>query len=302
MRHLCLPGRKPRKGLVCPRGLKNLRNGQGQRGLNPPGIRNVESIDGNHMYQEFCNRPNMKDLKENGYQFIIGGRIKNENEDIKQEILKNVPMIKSQEAVSFNKADETRLIVSYSDSRRKKDQYNRERGLSKLRQRIQSGKLRKNHINNRGYNKFLTLKGTVEVEIDETKVVADAFWDGLKGYITNTGLSGQQVIENYRHLWQIEKAFRISKTDLRIRPIHHYRRKRIEAHICIAFVAYTVYKELDRLLINHKAGFSPKRAAELTHTMYEIEYRPLPDALAKRFVLKMSPEQQMLFNTVHNQE
>lgn len=247
-------------------------------------------------------KSNLEALKENGYQFIIGGRIKNENEEFKQEILKNVPMIKSQEALSFNKADGTRLIVSYSDSRRKKDQYNRDRGLSKLRQRIQSGKLRKDHINNRGYNKFLTLKDTVEVEIDEAKVVVDGFWDGLKGYITNTELSGQQVIENYRHLWQIEKAFRISKTDLRIRPIHHYRRKRIEAHICIAFVAYTVYKELDRLLINHKAGFSPKRAAELTHTMYEIEYRPLPDALTKRFILKMSPEQQTLFNIVHNQE
>src|SRR5277367_6106181 len=106
-------------------------------------------------------------------------------------------------------------------------------------------------------------------------LTADAFWDGLKGYVTNTELSGQQVIENYRHLWQIEKAFRISKTDLRIRPIHHYRKRRIEAHICIAFVAYTIYKELERLLIDHKAGFSPKRAAELTHTMYEIEYRPL---------------------------
>ena len=247
-------------------------------------------------------KQNMKELKENGYQFIIGGRIKNENVDIQKKILENVPMIKSQEAVSFNKEDDTRFIVSYSDSRRKKDQYNRERGLSKLRQRIQSGKLRKNHINNRGYNKFLMLKGTVEVEIDEAKVAADGFWDGLKGYVTNTELSGQQVLENYRHLWQIEKAFRISKTDLRIRPIHHYRRKRIEAHICIAFVAYTVYKELDRLLIDHKAGFSPKRAAELTHTMYEIEYRSLPDALAKKIVLKMSPEQQTLFNIVHNQE
>ena len=111
-----------------------------------------------------------------------------------------------------------------------------------------------------------------------------------------------QVIENYRHLWQIEKAFRISKTDLRIRPIHHYRRKRIEAHICIAFVAYTIYKELERLLTTNKAGFSPKRAAELTHTMYQIEYRPLPEALAKRFTLKMDQDQQTLFDIVHAQE
>ncbi len=241
---------------------------------------------------------NVKELKENGYQFIIGGRIKNENEEFKQEILKNVPMIKSQEAVSFNKVDGTRLIVSYSDSRQKKDQYNRERGLSKLRQRIQSGKLRKNHINNRGYNKFLTLKGTIEVEIDEAKVVADGSWDGLKGYITNTELSGQQVIENYRHLWQIEKAFRISKTDLRIRPIHHYRKKRIEAHICIAFVAYTIYKDLERLLNQNKIQMSPKRAIELTQNMYAIECQMPDEAEKKRLILKMDPEQQILYDCV----
>ena len=144
----------------------------------------------------------------------------------------------------------------------------------------------------------MTLKGTVEVEIDETKVVADAFWDGLKGYITNTELSGQQVIENYRHLWQIEKAFRISKTDLRIRPIHHYRRRRIEAHICIAFVAYTIYKDLERLLSLNKIQMSPKRALELTQNMYAIECQ-MPDEVAKKkLMLKMDTEQQILYDSV----
>jgi len=247
-------------------------------------------------------KQNMNELRENGYQFIIGGRIKNESAATKREIIEKVETIKNQEIISFKRQDGSRLIVSYSSSRHKKDKYNRERGLKKLRQGIKSGKLKKKHINNRGYNKFLKLTGIVEVEIDEAKVEADSFWDGLKGYVTNTELPGNQVIENYRHLWQIEKAFRISKTDLRIRPIHHYRQRRIEAHICIAFVAYTIYKELERLLTTNKAGFSPKRAAELTHTMYEIEYRPLPDALTKRFILKMDQDQQTLFDIVHAQK
>lgn len=67
-------------------------------------------------------------------------------------------------------------------------------------------------------------------------------------------------------------------------------------------MAHTIYKELERLLTMNKAGFSPKRAAELTHTMYEIEYRPLPEALTKRFILKMDQEQQTLFDIVHAQE
>ena len=61
-------------------------------------------------------------------------------------------------------------------------------------------------------------------------------WDGLKGYITNTKIPDKQVIENYKNLWHIEKAFRMSKTDLRIRPIYHRLRHRIEAHICICLL------------------------------------------------------------------
>lgn len=57
-------------------------------------------------------------------------------------------------------------------------------------------------------------------------------------------------------LWQIEKTFRITKTDLRIRPIYHYKRWRIEAHICIAFAACKVYKELERQLEIKKSAMS----------------------------------------------
>jgi len=244
-------------------------------------------------------KKNLEDLSQENYEFIIGARIKNETVEIKNKILEQTEGIKDGEGIVIKRADGTRLIVSFSDKRKKKDTYNRERGLSKLRERVKSGRLTKESINNRGYNKFLTLKGSVEVEIDENKVEQDQRFDGLKGYITNTKLSPERIVENYRHLWQIEKAFRISKTDLKIRPIRHRLRQRIEAHISIAFVAYTIYKELERLLCKHKAGFSPQRAAELTHNMYEIEY-VLPHSQRKeKTLLKMDEEQQILHRIVN---
>lgn len=140
----------------------------------------------------------------------------------------------------------------------------------------------------------------MEVTIDKERIKADEAWDGLKGYVTNTTLKAQDIIENYCHLWQIEKAFRISRTDLKIHPIFHYRKKRIESHICIAFVAYTIWKELERLLEKHEVGFSPKRAVELTRNMYEIEYS-LPHSKKKeKTILKMDPEQQVLCKVVHD--
>lgn len=144
--------------------------------------------------------------------------------------------------------------------------------IKRLKARLRSQKLTKKHINNRGYNKFLTLSGEVQVTIDEDKIKADQLFDGLKGYVTNTRLGADQVVEHYGHLWQIERAFRISKTDLRVRPMYLQRRRRIEAHVCIAFAAYAIYKELERQLKKSGISISPKRAAELTQTMYEIEY------------------------------
>lgn len=242
---------------------------------------------------------NLENLAKEEYQFIIGARIKNESDKIREEILKLAKNIKDGQGFSLKKLDGTRLVVTYSDKRRIKDFHNRRRGVLKLRQKVKSGRLTKESINNRGYNKFLTLKGEVRVEIDDAKIKEDQLWDGLKGYITNTRLSQKSIVENYRHLWQIEKAFRISKTDLKIRPVYHYRRKRIEAHICIAFVAYTIYKELERLLYKYNIGFSPKRAAELTHNMYELEYK-IPNSIeSKKIILKMDDEQKILHEVIH---
>lgn len=240
-------------------------------------------------------KDNIEILKNNAYTFIIGARIKNETDAVKENIFKQTIGLKDGSGVKIKKADDTWLIVTYSGKREKKDAYNREKGLKKLKKQIQSGKLTKKHINNRGYNKFLKITGKLEVTIDEEKIKADSKWDGLKGYITNTELTVDEVVKNYTQLWQVEKAFRISKTDLRIRPIYHQLKNRIEAHICISFTAYTIYKELERLLEKNKIGFSAKRAIELTQNMYKMTYT-LPDSKKQKFkYLKMDSDQQTLF-------
>ena len=141
----------------------------------------------------------------------------------------------------------------------------------KLEKQVSKGRLTKQHINNRGYNKYLKLQGDIKVTIDYDKFKADAKWDGLKGYITNCNLSKEEIIENYKHLWQIEKAFRISKTDLKIRPVYHRLPKRILAHLTIAFCAYKLYKELERQLKDTGSLLSPEKALELMKTIYQLK-------------------------------
>jgi len=239
---------------------------------------------------------NISALSANGYTYIIGARIKNEASTIKEKIIANDY---SENPINRIKiTDNENLIISYSEKRAKKDVYNRKRGLIRLENRVKSGKLTKSNINNRGYNKYLHIEGEVNVKIDYSKIALDQQWDGLKGYKTNTVLSDEEILENYSNLWYIERAFRMSKTDLRIRPIYHRLRNRIEAHICISFVAYTIYKELERALKEAKSNISVKTANELTHNMYQITYT-LPDAqIIKTQLLKMDDKQIELYEIV----
>lgn len=242
---------------------------------------------------------NLNQLSAAQYQFIIGSRIKNECNELKQEILEKTKHAKDGDSLVFKRQDGTRLIVMYSDKRASKDARNRKKGLTRLEKRLKSGRLTKEHINNRGYNKFLVLDGTVSVRIDEGKIQDDQRWDGLKGYLTNTKLRPKKIITNYSHLWQIEKAFRISKTDLRVRPVYHFKQRRIEAHLAIAFVAYAIYKELELLLKKKNIEMSAKRASELTQTMYELHY-VLPDSNEHTTkILNMDDEQKKLYDAIY---
>jgi len=132
------------------------------------------------------------------------------------------------------KKDGLKLIINYSEARGKKDRHNRERGVDRLEKKLKSNKLTKSNINSKGYNKFLKMNGQVALAIDYGKVEQDKKWDGLKGYLTNSTMEKEEILENYRNLWQIEKAFKVAKSELKIRPIFHYKRQRIEAHLTSA--------------------------------------------------------------------
>jgi transposase len=214
------------------------------------------------------NQRNIALLESGNYKYIIGARIKNESNDIKEW------------ALSLDKQDgefyETpkgsiRLIVGYSANRAKKDKYNREKGITRLEKAYRSGNITKENINKRGYNKFLDISDNVKVSINKERIEEDERWDGLKGYLTNTELSAKDVYEQYRGLWSVERAFRITKGTLEMRPMFHFTPKRIEAHVCICFVSYKVYKELERILKISYVNMSVDKVLDIAKTITTIK-------------------------------
>jgi transposase len=214
------------------------------------------------------NRKNIAMLQSGGYKYIVGARIKSEDDNIKQWILS----LEKREG-GFNEISkgDARLIIGYSHSRAKKDKYNREKGVERLRKAYKSGNINKENINKKGYNKFLEISDNVKVTINQDKINDDQKWDGLKGYITNTALPVAEVYGQYRALWVVERAYRITKGTLEMRPMFHFNPKRIEAHVCICFVAYKVYKELERILKLANLQMSVEKVLSIAKTVTTIK-------------------------------
>ena len=102
------------------------------------------------------------------------------------------------------------------------------------------------------------------------------------------------MLENYNQLWQIEKAFRVSKTDLKVRPVYHRLPKRIQAHICIVFAAYKVYKELERQLQILQSPISVNKTIDIAESIFQIEIKtPISKTTLKKTLL-LNEEQKLL--------
>lgn len=227
------------------------------------------------------------------YQYILGARIKNENEAITTQILSS--KLNDGESTIITRDDGSKLVLSYKKSRALNDKQNRKKGLESLEKKVRTGKLSKKNINNKGYNKYLKIEGEANISIDYDKYKDDDIWDGLKGYRTNTSLSKEDVIKQYHQLWAIEKTFRISKSDLEIRPIYHHLKRRIEAHICISFAACKIYKELERQLKLKQSELSPEKVIDILKTIYRVSFEtPYSNKVYQRLLIKTTEQKELI--------
>ena len=176
----------------------------------------------------------------------MGARIKNQNKKITEQILdtssyQTIDDKQTEKGLKYKQIEINKdftMIVTYSPKRAEKDRYEREKAIEKLKQRLNKSKNPKELLGNFGYKKFIKIEGEAQIEIDQTKLKEAQKWDGLKGIVSNTKtLTPLQQIIHYSGLWQVEETFRISKHDLKMRPIYHWTDSRIKAHIAICFMA-----------------------------------------------------------------
>jgi len=226
---------------------------------------------------------NSSDLHKNGISFIMGARIKNQKKEITEQILdksnyisiNNKQFENGLEYKQIPLNEDFTLTVTYSPKRAEKDKYDREKAIEKLKKKIKKSKNPKDLLSNFGYKRFIKIKGEANLIIDEEKLKEAEKWDGLKGIVSNTkNLTPQQQITHYAGLWQVEETFRISKHDIKMRPIYHWTDRRIKAHIAICFMALSCMRFAEYEIAARYKKISP---AEIRRQLKQVQTSILKD-------------------------
>lgn len=191
---------------------------------------------------------NLKLVVDFGFEFIVGERLRNLPKKIKSHLI-NIDNYQKDWKYFDNLGKEVpvkyctiqykgRLIIgTFSEKRAKKDRYKREKKLEKAYQLLKNP----SNIEKKASRYFLKKQSKEVYVLNEEKLAEDERYDGFLAIATNNeDLQITEVLEQYKQLYKIEHSFRTFKSHLETRPMFHWNDKRIEGHICLCYIAYTL--------------------------------------------------------------
>jgi len=181
---------------------------------------------------------NVEELRKAGINYIVGARLGNIGNELFQRI--HSSLVREDRNTIRLQTEKGYLICSFSNTRYRKDKYEMEKQIQRAEILLKEpGKIKKVKFLKTD-NKEPALNNEL---INRTKVLL-----GIKGYYTDLEESivdNETVISRYHDLYKIEQAFRISKNDLKTRPIFHFKEEPIKLHLLICFMALVISKHIE---------------------------------------------------------
>ena len=193
-------------------------------------------------------KANLKITVDSGYEFIVGERIRKLPESIQAHLLDlnnytgewtYIDAVDCEVFIRYCTIHyQGRTVIgTFSVKRAKKDAFDRQVKLETAEKLVKNPSL----INKKANRFFLKKQGIQTFSLDEEKVERDQRFDGFLAIATNnTSLPVIQLLEQYKHLYRIEHTFRTFKSHLETRPMFHWTDKRIEGHLCLCYLSYTL--------------------------------------------------------------
>lgn len=244
-------------------------------------VKNVVLVADRGMFSE----QNLACMDKLSVKYVVGAKLRSLPASLRDEILVSNyrPAVVNDEFAWLHEFEHKgrRLICSYSSKRASKDAADRKRLINRLLKKHKKGTLKLSElIPNYGTKKYIDVKGGSAC-INHDKIEADAAWDGIYGVITNArNDEATKLLARYRGLWQIEDTFRLSKHELRMRPVYHWTEQRIRAHIAMCFLALAVARQATyRLAVQQQM---PMSFEELRNELLHAQSSLLVDISTKR--------------------
>ena len=230
---------------------------------------------------------NMQKLDEQGYRYIVGARLANSAKTFVDQIEAELPRTDGALA-RFNRTlksgplqTKVDIICQYSDARYKKDRREFDKQVARA-----LALLDKNEPGRRA--KFIKKADDKKVfEFNTGLKTKTERLLGVKGYVTNIApseLSNQDIVDYYHDLWNVEQAFRMSKSDLQARPIFHRTEDAIRSHVLLCFMALMMGKYLEI-----KTGASIKQVRKQLWMIHEAQL--LDEVTGKTHIMRMDAQQ-----------
>lgn len=181
-------------------------------------------------------KDNIEKLSDAGISFVVGARIANLPQTLIDSI--SAQLNSTDGKIITEKYRNQRLICEYSSTRAAKDKSDRLKSLQKAQAAITTPSKLTNRF------RFVKADGN-RLSLNIDLLTKAEKLEGIKGYLTNTGLASSVIIDRYHDLWRIENSFRLTKSDLEARPIFHRLDETIKAHLVIVFAGLAIAKYIE---------------------------------------------------------
>ena len=169
--------------------------------------------------------------------------------------------------------------------------------IAKLIKKLERSDNPKELLSNHGNKRFIAMESAAR--LDEDKIREAERWDGLQGIVTNIrDMPHRELFARYRDLWQVEESFRVTKHDLRVRPIFHWVPGRVQAHLAISFMAFACIRHLSYRVALQKQRISPEviRSALIHRQCSVLKHK----RTGRRYVVpsKPTPNMEKIYDTM----
>jgi hypothetical protein len=188
---------------------------------------------------------NLLALEDAGFDFIVASKPSSAAEDLAAHFTRHGNAFTDRQTIeatrtmgTASQARDRRVVYEYSFQRSQHDN----RAINKMIERAEAVAAGTRPLKK---DRFVKITDAVK-GVDWDLVQRARYLAGLKGYVTNIDhhtMDGPQVVAAYHDLYQVERSFRMTKSDLAARPIFHRIRDSIEAHLTIVFAALAVSRE-----------------------------------------------------------